>query len=114
MGQHAEKLAGRRIPPDVNFWICTNRMTRRQAEYSGYVKTIEKAGAKVVVDTCPVESHMRTSTCRECGLPVPYVKNMVTDSVKMARYVKDLIGCRTVLTNTDKCIQTALSGRWKE
>ena len=54
----AEKLC-RRISPDVNFWICTNRMTRRQAEYSGYVQTIEKAGAKVVADTCPVESHMR-------------------------------------------------------
>ncbi len=77
----ARKLSARRVSPDVNFWICTNRMTRRQAEYSGYVKTIEKAGAKVIADTCPVESHMRTSTCRECGLPVPYVKDMVTDSV---------------------------------
>ncbi|MFA5794054.1 MAG: aconitase X catalytic domain-containing protein [Candidatus Brocadiia bacterium] len=109
----AEQLNGKRIAPDVNFWICTNRMTRRQAEYSGYVKIIEKAGAKVVADTCPVESHMRTSTCREYGLPVPYVKNMVVDSVKMARYVKDLLGCKTVLTNTNSCIQTALSGRWK-
>jgi cis-L-3-hydroxyproline dehydratase len=109
----ANRLEGKRIASGVNFWICTNRMTRRQAEYSGYVKKIEASGAKVVADTCPVESHMRTSTCREYGLPVPFIKNMVTDSVKMARYVKDLIGCRTVLTDTDKCIATALSGRWK-
>ena len=66
----------------------------------------------MVADTCPVESHMRQSTCREYGLRVPNVNSMVTDSVKMARYVADLIGCKTVLTNTDTCIKTAITGRW--
>ena len=109
----ADRLAGKKIARNLRFWICTNRMTRKQAEYSGYVRTIESAGAKVVADTCPVESHMRQSTCREYGLSVPNVNNMVTDSVKMVRYVKDLIGCNTVLTNTDKCIESALKGKWR-
>jgi predicted aconitase len=108
----ARKLEGRRVRKDIRFWICTNRMTRKQAEYSGYVRTIESAGAKVVADTCPVESHMRQSTCREYGLAVPNVRNMVTDSVKMVRYVKDLIGCNTALADTDRCIQSALKGRY--
>jgi len=107
----ARQLEGKHISRGVRFWICTNRMTRKQAEYSGYIKKIEDAGAKVVADTCPVESHMRQSTCREYGLEVPNVRNMVTDSVKMVRYVKDLIGCNTVLTDTDKCIQSALKGK---
>jgi predicted aconitase len=106
-------LDGKRVAEGVRFWVCTNRMTREQTKYSGYVKTIEDAGALVVADTCPVESHMRQSTCREYGLKVPNVEAMVTDSTKMARYVGDLIGCKTVLASFDECISCALSGRWQ-
>ena len=108
----SEKLKGQKIAPDLRFWICTNRMTRKQAEYSGYLKIIEDAGAIVVADTCPVESHMRQSTCREFGLKIPNVDAMVTDSAKMARYVGDLIGCRIALTSTDNCLKSALTGRF--
>jgi hypothetical protein len=109
----AEKLKGRRVAEGVRFWICTSRMTRKQAEYSGYVKAIEDAGALVVADTCPVESHMRQSTCRRYGLKVPNVEAMATDSAKMARYVRDLIGCRTALADTNRCIESAIAGRLK-
>jgi predicted aconitase len=109
----AGRLRGKRIASGVRFWINTNRMTRKQAEYSGYVQDIEAAGALVVADTCPVECHFRQSTCREYGLEVPNVKVMVTDSAKMARYVGDLIGCRTVLTTRERCIEAAVSGRWQ-
>jgi len=107
----AEKLKNRSIADGVRFWICTNRMTRKQAEYSGIVERIEKSGAKVITDTCPVESHMRQSTCREYGLKVPNVEAMVCNSGKMLRYVKDLIGCRTALLNTDSCIESAIAGK---
>jgi predicted aconitase len=108
----ADLLNGRKIAPRVRFWINTNRMTRKQAEYSGYLKTIEDAGALVVADTCPVECHFRESTCREYGLEVPNIKVMVTDSAKMARYVGDLIGCRTILTTRERCIEAAVTGKW--
>jgi predicted aconitase len=107
----ADRLRGKRIAPGVRFWINTNRMTRKQAEYSGYLRDIEAAGALVVADTCPVECHFRQSTCREFGLEVPNVKVMVTDSAKMARYVGDLVGCRTVLTTRERCIEAAMAGR---
>jgi len=109
----AGMLRGKHIADGVRFWICTNRMTRMQAEHSGYIQAIEDAGALVVADTCPVESHMRASTCREHGLSVPNVQAMVTDSAKMARYVGDLIGCRTALISINECIAAALSGRWR-
>jgi len=108
----AQKFNGRRVADGVRCWVCTNRMTRGQAQYSGYVEAIERAGALVVADTCPVESHMRESTCREHGLPVPNARAMVTNSTKMARYVGDLIGCRTVLADEDACIAAAVNGRW--
>jgi len=110
----AEKLRGKKIARGVRFWICTNRVTRKQAEHSGHLKAIEDAGALVVADTCPVESHMRQSTCRKYGLEVPNVRAMVTDSVKMARYVRDLIGCRTALTDVDNCIKAALTGKLRQ
>ncbi|MFH1004159.1 MAG: aconitase X catalytic domain-containing protein [Bacteroidota bacterium] len=108
----AEKIKNKKVADGVRFWICTNRMTRKQAEYSGYIKTIEDSGAKVVVDTCPVESHMRISTCREFKLEVPNVKAMVCNSGKMIRYVGDLIGCQVALTNSDKCIESAIKGKF--
>ena len=109
----AESLRGKHVADGVRCWICTNRMTRSQAQEAGYVQLIEDAGALVVADTCPVESHLRQSTCREHGLPVPNVKAMATDSFKMARYSGDLIGCRTALGKIERCIAAALSGRWQ-
>lgn len=107
----ADMLKGKKVAPGVRFWICTNRMTRKQAEYSGIVDIIEKSGAKVIADTCPVESHMRQSTCREFGMKVPNAEAMVSNSGKMLRYVSDLIGCKIALTSMENCVLSALSGK---
>ena len=34
-----------------------------------------------------------------------------TDSAKMARYVGDLIGCKTALRSRDECLSTAAAGK---
>jgi predicted aconitase len=111
--QVANMLDGKKIHSDVRLWICTNRMTKRAAEWNGYVEIIENAGGLVICDSCPVESHMRASTCVEYGLPTPQINTMVTESAKMARYVKDLIGCDTILADLKGCIGTAISGKWE-
>ena len=107
----ARLLEGKKISSSVRFWICTSRMIRDLARYSGYDKIIQNAGAILVADTCPVESHMRISTCKQYGLPVPNISAMATDSIKMARYVRDLIGCKTALVTTEEAVQIALKGR---
>ncbi len=99
------------IHPDVRFWICTNRMTKNAASWEGITAIIENAGGTVICDTCPVESHMRISTCNEFGLKTPQIEAMVTDSAKMARYVGDLIGCKTALSNSDHCLRCAVAGK---
>jgi len=106
----AEKLKGKKIAKGVRFWVCTNRMTKKQAEFSGYLKTIEDAGCVVTADACPVESHLRQATCREYGLEIPNVKAMVCNSAKMLRYVGDLIGCKVAFANIDNCIESAIKG----
>ena len=106
-------LDGKKVHENVRFWICTARMVKLAAAWNGYLDPIEKAGAKVIADTCGVESHMRISTCAQYGLPVPQIKTMVTNSTKQARYVKDLIGCTTVLADTEACVRAAIEGRWR-
>jgi hypothetical protein len=107
-------LQGKKIAKGVKLWVCTNRMTKLAAEWQGYAQMIEAAGGRVVCDSCPVESHMRSSTCKSYGLPTPYIEVMATESGKMARYVKDLIGCETLLIDRKNCIKAALKGRWGE
>jgi len=97
--------------PDVRVWICTNRQTRNAATWEGVTQTIEHAGGLVICDSCPVESHMRISTCKEYGMKTPQVDAMVTDSAKMARYVGDLIGCSTALRSRDECLRSAVTGK---
>ena len=106
-------LAGatRVVHPGVRLWVCTNRMTKQAASWEGIVARIEAAGGMVVCDSCPVESHMRISTCKEHGLKTPQIEAMVTDSCKMARYVGDLIGCKTALRSREECLKAAVEGK---
>ena len=50
----ARKLDGKRLRKPV--WICTSRMTKDAASRMGFVDVIEKAGGRVVADTCMVVS----------------------------------------------------------
>jgi predicted aconitase len=106
----SEKLQGKRIASNTMLWICTNRMTRLQAKYSGYVSIIEKAGAKVIADTCPVESHMRKTICETFNISYPCFPKMISNSVKMLRYSRDLLGVKTAIVDTDKCLLSAIKG----
>ncbi len=105
------RASGERVNPNVRLWVCTSRMAKRQAEWEGHVAVIEAAGGFVVADTCPVESHMRISTCRDFGLTVPNVRAMVVDSFKQARYVRDLIGCETAVRTWNECLNAAVVGK---
>ena len=100
-----------KVHANVRLWVCTNRMTKQAATHDGTVQRIEAAGGKVIVDSCPVESHMRVSTCRQFGLKTPQIEAMVTDSCKMARYVGDLIGCQTALQPKPQCLAAAVAGK---
>lgn len=50
----ARKLEGKKLKKPV--WICTSRVTEEAADRMGLVEAIEKAGGKVVADTCTVVS----------------------------------------------------------
>lgn len=48
----AGKVRGKHLSKPV--WVCTSRMTKEIAKMAGYVDAIEKAGGRVVSDTCMV------------------------------------------------------------
>jgi predicted aconitase len=52
MGEVARLLNGKRLRPNVSFWINTSATTKIMAERAGYLKTLQDVGARVIVDTC--------------------------------------------------------------
>ncbi len=118
MRHYARLLDGRRVGAEVELWITTNRNVRAMARDAGLLGTIEASGAKVVSDTCPISCHL-ARTCSPdpaLGVEPPDLAAIVVDSAKQARYIRDMIQCPTLLTSTEKAVESAISGsfvpRW--
>lgn len=62
----ARLVSGRRLKKPL--WVCTSRLMRSAAERIGYVSTIEKAGGKVVADTCMVVAPIEEMGFRVTGV----------------------------------------------
>ena len=118
MKHYAPLLDGKTVKPGVELWITTNRTVRQMARDSGLLRPIEASGAKVISDTCPISCHF-ARTCSPdpaLGVEPPALRAIVVDSAKQARYIRDMIHCPTLLTTTEKAVETAVSGtfvpRW--
>jgi hypothetical protein len=46
------------------------------------------------------------------GVKPPTLRGIVMDSAKQAKYVRDKIRCPTLLTSTERAIETAISGEF--
>lgn len=79
----ADLVAGRR--PTCEFWVCTSRKTREEADKLGYVKAIEAAGGLVVADTCmvvcPLEEMGYAVTGTDSGKAAAYLPNLCKQKV---------------------------------
>jgi len=95
-------------------WITTSRGVRRMCEEAGIVRQLENVGAKVIVDTCPISCHFAKTTSPDPALNIkpPELRTVLIDSAKQAKYVRDMIQCRTLLTGTAEAIETAITGRY--
>ncbi len=88
----AEKIAGRKLTTPL--WVCTSISVKAESDRMGYTKTIEKAGGKVVSDTCMV-----VSPIEDLGFKVVGV-----DSAKAANYVPTMCGLDVVYKNWEDFI----------
>ncbi len=114
MRHYGRRLAGKHVALGVDLWITTSRNIRNAAREEGLVATLEKSGAKVVSDTCPMACHFARTVSPDPALGVepPRIELVVVDSAKQAKYVRDMIQCDTLLTGTEEAIETAVSGRF--
>jgi hypothetical protein len=114
MKEYAALFSGKRKAEGVELWVTTSRAVRALAEQEGIVKVLRDAGAKIITDTCPMSCHFArtTSPDEDIKLPPPPMSTMVVDSAKQAKYVRDMIRCETLLTDTASAVETAVTGRF--
>ena len=62
----SEMLDGKRLKRPI--WICTSRVMKEEAKRKGLVDIIEKAGGKVVADTCMVVSPIEEMGYKTTGV----------------------------------------------
>ncbi len=71
--------------PTCEFWVCTSRKTKEEADRLGYGKIISAAGGRVVADTCmvvcPLERMGYSVTGTNSGKAAAYLPNLCKQKV---------------------------------
>ena len=89
----ADKLEGKKLKKPI--WICTSRVMKEAADRMGFVNTIEKAGGRVVADTCMV-----VSPIEDMGFGVTGC-----NSGKAANYLPGFCNQKVVFHNVDELVR---------
>lgn len=103
IGQVAEVaslLEGKKIHPEVAFWVLTSPATRELADRMGYLDIINRAGGHIVGGTCADIS---------CWYGLYSGKVGITDSVKAAYYTPR-VDMNFHLKRRYDCVEIALRG----
>lgn len=87
------KIEGERLRKPL--WICTSRVTKEAATRMGLTKIIEKAGGKVVADTCTVVSPIERMGYKTTGV----------DSGKAANYLPGFCKQQVVFKSLDDLLE---------
>jgi hypothetical protein len=76
-------LEGKRLKKPL--WVCTSRMMKEAANRMGYTEVIEKAGGRIVADTCmvvsPIESMGYETTGCTSGKAAQYLPGFCKQNV---------------------------------
>ena len=98
----AELLDGRRLSSGTELWIMAPRSLKVVADRSGYTAVIERAGGRVLADSCPAMSRAAPRGTRV----------FATDSAKQAHYLPAILGIEAWFGTLDECVDAAVTGRW--
>jgi predicted aconitase len=88
----ADEVVGKQLKNEL--WVCTSISVKAAADRMGYTNIIEKAGGKLVCDTCMV-----VAPIEELGFKVIGV-----DSAKAANYIPSMCGLDVVFDDFEKLI----------
>lgn len=89
----ADQLEGRKLKNEL--WVCTSILMKAAADRTGLSARIEKAGGKIVCDTCMV-----VSPIEDLGFEVIGV-----DSAKAANYIPGMCGLDVVFDDLENLIK---------
>jgi predicted aconitase len=95
----ASLVKGRKVKAET--WICTSHQIRDLAAQMDCLETLEEAGVTIVCDTCPV-------LCQTLNRGY---KNVVTNSGKMAHYIRGLWNVESRLAQVEECVEAAVNGQ---
>jgi predicted aconitase len=85
----------------IPVWISTSRAVLAEAREQGFLETCERAGARIVVDTCTYLVPILADS----------VKTAMTTSGKWAWYAPANMGMNVVLGTLAECVASARAGR---
>jgi predicted aconitase len=97
IGEVAALVDGKELAKPL--WICTSRMMKEAAARMGYLETIERAGGRVVADTCMVVSPIEQMGYNSTG----------TDSGKAANYLPGFCKQKVVFNDTEALVRGQLA-----
>lgn len=98
--EYLRLLAGRRIHPHTELWVCMNDVVESVARQMGYIERLEAAGARIMTGTC----------LNDCPLDAWQFRHLVTDSAKFAYYTPTTVGSACHFTGTAQCIEASIRG----
>ena len=101
--QAAAALDGRRLSAGTHLWLMVPRALKDVADRSGYTETSERAGGKVLADSCPAMSRAAP----------PGTRVFATDSAKQAHYLPAILGIEAWFGTLAQCVDAAVTGRWR-
>jgi predicted aconitase len=79
------------------------RALKDVADRSGYTEIIERAGGRVLGDSCPAMSRTVPEGTRV----------FATDSAKQAHYLPAICGIEAWFGTLEDCVDAAVTGRWR-
>ncbi|SNR65606.1 aconitase X [Blastococcus mobilis] len=96
----AELEAGPPFADSVAVYVSTSRGVLQQAQALGYAGTVQRAGGRIVTDTCTYVTPVLD----------PGVRTVMTNSGKWAWYAPANLGIDTVLGSLAECVASARLG----
>ena len=94
-------LGDRAIHSDLVFFLTTSRHVYALAEQRGWVDSLQRAGIRIVTDTCTYFSPAIN------GLQ----GKIMTNSAKWAYYAPGMLPVEAVIGSLAECVESAVCGR---
>jgi predicted aconitase len=99
-----ELLEGGPFHPDVDVYVSTGRDILAQVEARGWLEVLQRAGARMVVDTCTYVTPI-----------IERDRAVMTNSAKWAYYAPANAGVRVVFGSLEECVRSAYRGTvWRD